>query len=618
MNEPQSHIYEFGEFRVDAAKRLLNRNNETIPLKPKVFDTLVYLVQHHGALVDKDDLMKAVWPHTIVEENNLNQTISALRRVFGETPGENRFIATVPGRGYSFVAEVKELAATEPVAQPPAKRYRGAQRLVFILVVVLIVVGLGFVSRFLNPPARPSGPTASAVHSRSIAVLPFKPLVADLRDESLELGMTDTLIVRLSNLSEITVRPIGSVRRFGGLEQDPVIAGRELGVETVLDGQIQKSGDRIRVTARLLSVGDGQQLWAQQFDEKFTDVFTLQDILSQKIVSALELKLSSEEQRQLTKRYTENAEAYQLYITGRFHWEKRTLESLNKAIEHFQQAIEKDANYALAYAGLADTYALLGVFHLSPKEAFPKSKEAALNALRIDERLAEAHAALGHIKVQFDYDWAGAEREYKLAIGLNPNYANARHFYGIYLLAMGRFDEGLASMKRARELEPFALFIHTNVAVAYYQARRYDEAIDEAKKVLDMNPNLDLARSLLGQAYLRKGMYEEAIGEFQKRKTPGTGGVGLGQAYALSGRRSEALKEIEKLKALMKERYIAPHTVALIYASLGDKDNALEWLEKAFEDRSTMMIWIKVDPPLDGLRHEPRFREIVKRMGLEP
>lgn len=636
VDEPQSRIYEFGDFRVDAGKRLLvSHDGEAIPLTPKVFDTLLYLVEHHGTVLDKDELMRAIWPHTAVEENNLNQSVSALRRVLGESPGENRYIATVPGHGYRFVADVKKAAEAEPITEressnAAAQSYQPADSrkssFLFILLAGIGIVGLGFAIYYLWPArtttvsTTPAGTMAipSTSQVRSIAVLPFKPLVADLRDESLEMGMADTLIIRLSNLREVRVRPISSVRRFSGLEQDPMAAGHELGVESVLDGQIQRWGDRIRVTARLISVGDGKQLWADQFDEKFTDVFTVQDLISEKVVSALALKLTGDEQMRLTKHYTKNAEAYRLYVNGRFYWEQRTGEGLKRAIEYFEQAIGKDPNYALAYAGLADSYALLGVFHLPPREAFPKAKEAALNALRIDDHLAEAHAALGHIKVQYEYDWADAEKEYRRAIDLNPNYANAHHFYAIYLTMMGRFDEGLDEINRAEELEPSSLFIHTNFGGILYQARRYDEAINQFKSVLEMNPNIDLAHSFLGYAYLQKGMYEQAIAEFQKRTTPATGSSGdLGQAYGLSGRRSEALKEIDKLQELSKQRYVAPYNLALIYTSLDDKDNALEWLEKAYEDRSTLLIWIKVDPRLDNLRSDARFKAVIKRMGLE-
>ena len=632
MNEPKTSIYEFGDFRVDATKRLLmSRNGEAIPLTPKVFDTLLYLVEHQGLVLDKNELMQAIWPHTVVEENNLNQSISALRRVLGERSGENRYIATVPSHGYVFVADVKKGAASDPIAEPESNAVARSDQssssrkrsLPLLLLAGLGIVGLVIGIYYLSPgqttsvSTSPAGSTAidSSLRVRSIAVLPFKPLVADPQDESLGMGMADTLIVRLSNLRGVTVRPISAVRKFGALEQDAGAAGHELDVESVLDGQFQKSGDRIRVTSRLTNASDGKQLWADQFDEKFADLFTLQDLISEKIVSALALKLTDEEQRTLTKRYTENLDAYQDYINGRFYWENRTPEGLNKAIEYFGKAIKKDPNYALAHAGLADSYALLGVLHLPPKEAFPKAKEATLNALRIDDSLAEAHTALGHIKVQYEYDWAGGEKEYRRAIDLNPNYANAHHFYALYLTAMGRFDEGIAEIKRAQELEPSSLFIHANAGAILYHARRYDEAISQLKRVLELNPNFDHARSILGCVYLQKGMDDEAIGEFEKRRTATIAHDDLGQAYGLSGRRSEALKEIAKLKESSKHRYVAPYSLVLIYNSLGDKDNALEWLAKAYEDRSTLLIWIRVEPRLDNLRSDPRFKAVLKRMG---
>ena len=646
VSQPVNRLYEFGPFRIETGKRVLLRHDVPVPLAPKAFDMLLVMVQHHGQVLDKDKLMDLLWPESDVEEANLPQNVSALRKALGESPNERGYILTIPGRGYKFAAEVEErneggadsadskagaglvvekyTQSTVVVQERPEGVWmrgrswlRTAKRGELVLLGASVFLLLALVGLYLKRSGDLQSPSFIAT-SKSIAVLPFKPLVADNRDESLEMGMADTLNFRMSSLRDVTVRPISSVRKFSGLEQDPVAAGRELGVESVLDGQIQRWGDRIRVTARLIGVGDGKQLWAGQFDEKFTDIFTVQDLISEKVISALALKLTAEEQRRLTKHYTENAEAYQLYVNGRFYWERRTPEGLQKAIEYFEQAIGKDQNYAVAYAGLADAYALLGVFHLPPKEAFPKSKEAALNALRIDDRLAEAHAALGHVNVQYEYDWAGAEREYKRAIELNPNYVNAHHFYALYLSMMGRFDEGIAEIKRAQELEPFSLFIHTNVGSILYQARRYDEAINQLKSVLEMDPNFALACSVLGHAYLQKGMHDQAIAEFQKRTTPATGRLGdLGQAYGLSGRRREALKEIDKLQELSKQRYVAPYNLALIYASLGDNDNALEWLERAYEDRSTMLIRIRVDPRLDKLRSEPRFKAVMRQMGLE-
>ena len=440
---------------------------------------------------------------------------------------------------------------------------------------------------------------AAGATVNSLAILPLDNIGGGDNTEYLSDGITESLINDLSQISSLRVLARSTVFRYKGRAADPLTVGHELGVEAVLTGRLEQRGETLVVQADLVKVADGSQLWGGRFNSRLSDILALQSELSREIAGKLRPRLTGEEKRRLAKDHTRNAVAYQLYLNGRFYSEKRTPEALNRAIEYFGDAIERDPNYGLSYAGLADAYSLLGVFHLPPKEAFPKAREAALNALRIDETLGEAHAALGHIKVQYEYDWSGAEREYLRAIELNPNYANAHHFYALYLAIMGRVDEGLAEIRRAQELEPFSLFIHANVGTILCQGRRYGEAINHLNRVLEMNPNLDHARGLLGFAYAQKGMYEQAIAEFQKRNAPVSGGSasgGLaepGATYALSGRRRDALKEIDKLLELSKQRYVAPLNLALIYAALGDKDSALEWLERAYQDRSTRLVWIK-------------------------
>jgi DNA-binding winged helix-turn-helix (wHTH) protein/TolB-like protein len=623
MTGPPSSIYEFGGFRIDAARRLVSREGDTVPLAAKAFDTLLYLVEHQGVVLDKEELMKAIWPHTVVEENNLNQSISALRRMFGESPGENRYIVTVPGRGYQFVATVTKVQISQagaelesPVpprsSQPPDAARRSSR---FFVVVAFCAMAFAVALYYIGTIRTTAVPTPQV---RSLAVLPFKPLTTDVRDESLALGMTDTLIVRLSKFGEMHVRPLSSVRRFAGLEQDAWAAGRELGVESVLDGQIQRADDRIRVSARLLNVADGRQLWAKQFEDRSTDVSALQDSISRQVIAALALPLTGEAERRLTRHDTEDAEAYRHYLNGRFYWEQRTQEGLTRAVESFGAAIARDQNYALAYAGLADAYSLLGVFHVPPKDVFPSAKQAALKALMIDDRLAEAHAALGHIKVQYEYDWVGAVREYEQAIALDSGYANVHLFYALCLTQLGRFDEGLAAIRRAQGLEPSSLFVQANAGQVLYQARRFEEAVTQLTQLLDVNPSLDLAHSLLGHAYLQQGRFEEAIGELRKQTLPNPGRLAdLGQAYALAGRRGEAFEELARLQALARDRYVAPYHLAVIHAGLGHTASALAALERAYVDRSTLLVWIKVDPRLDSLRAEPRFRVLLARMGLQ-
>ncbi len=393
MNEPKTHIYEFGDFRIDVGRRLLllRSDGESVPLTPKVFDTLLYLVEHSGAVLDKDALMAAIWPDIVVEENNLSQNIYTLRRVLGESRGEHRYIMTVPGRGYRFVADVKTLPGEngreeaeitesrvekfEKSGAPPAEITKKGKNKIWLVAAGVFVAGLSFLGFYLWRAQTKPAPDAPI---KTIAVMPFKPLVAENRNEALQLGMADTLIARLSNSEKIVVRPITSVRRYGGLEQDSLAAGRELGVDSVLDGSIQTWGDRIRISARLVSVGDGKQLWAGQFDEKFTDIFAVQDSISERVAAALVPRLSGEERRRLTKHDTENLEAYQLYLKGRFHAAKLTLPETKKAISYFQQAIEIDPTYALAYARLANAYRQLTLTSDVPSsEAMTKAKAAA-------------------------------------------------------------------------------------------------------------------------------------------------------------------------------------------------------------------------------------------------
>jgi len=632
MNEAKSYIYRFGDFSVDAAKRLLvSRDGEAIPLTPKAFDTLLYLVEHPGTVLDKDELMQAIWPHTVVEENNLNQSISALRRALGESPAENRYITTVPGRGYCFVADVKKAAAVELIADNdslnaaslPSRRIDSHKsRLLIILFCAMGVAGLGFSIYYFWPVVKTATSTAPDIATpiepimpfRSIAVLPFKPLVVDQRDESLEIGMADTLIVRLSNLRELIVRPFSAVRKFSGLEQDALAAGRELRVEAVLDGQVQRWGDRISVTARLTRVGDGNQLWAGQFNEKSTNTFAVQN-LSEKVTSALVLELTGEELS--TKRHTENPEAYKLYMRGRFYLSKRAPDDLQKSIAQFQQSIALDPNYAVAYAGLADAYALLANTGASARELMPLAREAALKALSLDNDLAEAHAALAQILIYYDYNFVGAEREHKRAIALNPNYAPAHQWYSELLTALSRHEEAFAEMRRALEIDPTSLIINRQYGVSLLFARQYDEAIAQLKKTIEMDADFAPAHSTLSLAYQLKGNYAESVEKLAKYEEL----TGNQQSAALA-RESFARGGWQGfLRAMTGEHQPSnwtPYKVATFHAVLGEKDKAFAELNKSYQEHETILGLLKVDPRFDSLRADPRFGEALRRIGLAP
>ena len=618
-------LYEFGPFRLDTHERILLRDGKRIPLKPKVYDTLLVLIRNSGRVLEKQELMKEVWPNTFVEENNLTGNIFALRRAFGEY----EYIETIPRRGYRFTAEIKELKVEAPPApdlansnlfSPLREQRTGLWRTMLVpgliaLTALAVVAGVILYRRV--PRAEEAATNSSAV--KSIAVLPFKPLGEQSGDEILSLGMADALITRLSNLQQLVVRPSSSVLRYAAADQDPLEAGRQQKVDAVLDGTIQRTAERVRVTVQLLKVQDGKQLWADKFDEEFTDIFALQDVISERVTTALAVQLTGSEQKRLTKRYTENAEAYQLYLKGRYFWNKRTAESLHKGIEYFTDAIAKDSQYALAHAGLADSYIILGNFGLlPPNEAYPKAKLAAEEALKFDPDLVEAQVSLAFVKSLFERDWPGAEAAFKRAIELNPNYGPAHQWYGVSLAGAGRLDEAVAELKRAQQVDPQSLTISAVVGWMLYLARDYDQAIDQVKTVLEMDANFALAHRYLGLIYEQKGMYAEAISEFQQAESlsgarPLDSGA-LAHAYAIAGKSAEARQILTKVIERSPRVYFPSYDIALIYLGLGEKDLAFDWLEKAFQERSPWLIHLNVDPRFDPVRSDPRFRELVRRL----
>jgi serine/threonine-protein kinase len=544
-------------------------------------------------------------PELIVELRQVVAEAGGLDHLFKSSDIPRGVVPLVPPRRRGLLG-----AFNRRIKSPAAKA--------FLAIGALILVGLALAIYFSRREQRPP---ATAI--QSIAVLPFRPLLAEGRDEALELGMADTLIARLSNLREINVRPISAVRKYVGLEQDAVAAGREQKVDAVLDGNIQKSGDRVRVRVRLLSVVDGRQLWMEEFDEKFTDIFSVQDSVSRKVSGALELTLTGEEKELLTKRHTNDIEAYQLYLLGRYHLNRLTDEGFWKALDYFQGAIKKDPNYAQAHAGMADAYNSLSGFNvLPPKEGFPKGKQAAEEALRLDERLAEAHIALANVKLFHDWNWAEAEGEFKRALQLNPGSSDAHQMYAYYLAAMGRFDEAVREMERARELDPLSVVKIVGIGEVFHLARRFDEAASQYRKALEMDPNFGFAHWALGRALTGKGMYDEAIAAFQKA-IPLSGDspdepAELARAYALAGRRREALKIIDELKRQSERKYVAPTSIATIYGALGDREQAFAWLERARVERDSLLVLLKVEPMFDSLRPDPRFISLLHRVGLEP
>jgi len=457
-----------------------------------------------------------------------------------------------------------------------------------------------------------------------VAVLPFENMSGDPENEYLSDGIAESLINSLSQLPNLKVMSRDSAFRYKGRDTDAQTVGRELGVRAVFKGRVTQRGDNLTISGELIDASDNSQIWGQQYNRRMPDLLALQEEIATEIADVLRMRLTGEQQRRMTKRYTENSEAYQLYLKGRFWWNKRTEEGFTKAIEFFQQAIEKDPTYALAYSGLADVYAVPASWGLvPPEEAYPKARAAALKALDLDESLAEAHTSLAGIKQQYDWDWQGAEREFKRAIELNPGYATAHQWYGQLLLPRGRMDEALAEIKRAQELDPLSLIINLVMGMTLVHARQYDDAIEQYRKAIELDPDWPPARYELGLAYGLKGVYQEAIAEMERALTISPDNVealhSLGYVYAIAGRKVEALKVLERLIGLSQQKYVPPFSRALIYTGLGDEDQAMQWLERVYEERSPYLSYLGFNehPVWDPLRGDPRFQDLLRRMGLQ-
>jgi DNA-binding winged helix-turn-helix (wHTH) protein/TolB-like protein/Tfp pilus assembly protein PilF len=641
MNERQRPLYRFGPFSLDPKERVLSREGEPVPLTPKVFDALLALVESSGQLIKKEVLINRLWPDAIVEERGLTQNIFLLRKALGDNGGETKYIETVPKHGYRFIAEVTlcldeqtglivqrriraslslqeatETAAAEPQASPGRWRKRRLQIALASLAIAATFVGLA--AGYWSGADR-AGRGAAAPQIKSLAVLPFKVLGED-DDKYLAVGIADVLITRLGKFKQLSVRPTSAILRYEATNPDPVKVAREQVVDAVLEGSIHKMGDRVRVTVRLVSARDGTYIWAEQLDEKAGDNLAVEDVIFRHIIKGLALTLDPEQKQRLARSYTHNAEAHRLYILGRHFFSKRDGEGTRKAITYFKQAIELDPAYALAYAGLADTYAFLGSAYfdaLPPKEDMPKAKAAATRALELDETLAEAHCALAYVLGWFDHDWPGAERELKRSLELNPNYATAHQRYGWYLLARGQLDAALEEMKRAQELDPLSPPININIGAFLYHQRRYDEALAQFESVVELAPDFGWNHAYLGMAYLQKGDYAGAISELRQEKIPWEQSVWvLAVVYARSGRPKEARKILSRFHEFAQRRYVSPTAFILIYAALGDKDQAFAWLERAYEERDWDLGLLNVDPKLDSLRSDPRFANLLNRVGF--
>jgi DNA-binding winged helix-turn-helix (wHTH) protein/TolB-like protein/Flp pilus assembly protein TadD len=656
MAEQTSQFYEFGRFRVKVDERVLLRGDELVPLTPKAFDILLTLLENDGRIVNKDALMKKVWPNTFVEEGNLTQNVSLLRKALGESANGPQFIETVPRRGYRFVAPVNHVQRngqdsylesatgaqqierthfknTETTTlSPQQSKSNGAveastlnvgrwtllsRRLPAVVLTLAAVLVTGVGIAYLSGRDK-AGASAAAI--QSIAVLPFVDDSPGADAEFLDDEIAESLVNSLTKLPKLRVVPRSVMVTYKGRNIDPRKVGEELNVRAVVTGRVHRHGDTISIQADLIDLDSVSQIWGQHYDRKLADILLVQEEISRDIFENLRLKLNVEEQKQL--------EAYRLYLKGRNSWNKRTPEGLRQGIDYFQQAINADPNYAAAYAGLADCYNMQVIYGVhKPKDGFPKAKEAAVKALEIDETLAEAHTSLAFIKFRWDRDRVEAEREFQLAIKHKPTYAPAHQWYSSYLVALERFDEATAEAKRTSELEPLSFIASSHLGWILYLSGRNDEAIAQCRKILSLDPNSFPARRYLGLAYEQKGMYPQAIEEFQKGvKLSGSPLILalLGHAYAASGKTAEArqvlndLRDLSESREAESRRYVSPYTVAAIHTALGDKDQAFKWLEQAYEERDVWLMNLKVDPVFAKLRSDKRFQDLLTRTGLRP
>lgn len=604
-------LYTFGPFRVDPVERVLLRDGEPVALQPKLFDTLLALVERSGHVVAKGELMETIWPDAFVEEGNLASNVSLLRKVLGENQNGKPYIETIARRGYRFSAEIRRVPHS---GVNVVLRRRSRAR--------LITTTEEITDEELEAAETQSLPEVGAA-GKAVAILPFITLGVEPHEEYLGLGLADALITQLANTKQMIVRPTSAIKMYAGMSEDSASVGRQLRVGAVLEGSLQRAGERLRVTVRFINTRDGAVLWAEKFNFNFTDIFEVQDEIAERVVNSMMLNLSNEERARLMKRYTENAEAYSAYLKGRYFWNRRTVEGFRKAVDFFSRAIEIDPSYALAYSGLADVYNLLLIWGeaSSPRETCLRGEAAALKALSIDPLLSEAHASLGYNMI-CQWRWREAEAALTRSIELNPNYASARSWYANYLKSVDRFDEAIAEVKVALRLDPLSPMIKTTFGANYMFAGQYVPAIEQLRQVLDFDPNFVPALTCLGMVYGWQGRHEEAIAcarrVFELAEGHETAAGLLAARYAMAGRRDEALRLLTELEDAAKSNYGLTYSIASVYSCLNEKEQALAWLERAYADHNSLLNDLKVDKEFSNLYSDPRFQDLVRRIGLNP
>lgn len=652
--EAPARVVRFGLFEVDLDCNELRKKGLRLKLQDQPLNLLKILLEQPGTLVTRDELRHRLWkPGTFVEfDHSLNTAMMRLREVLGDPSDNPMFIETVPRKGYRFIAPVHEaeteqpkqgqvqlpltifdsageIEANLPVVFPkseatnvlPIRETRPVSltgAIAIGLVVVLFVVAPLFLFRrslgFVAPDSQ---------QITSIAVLPMENLSGDSSQDYFADGMTDELIASLARISSLRVVSRTTAMDYKGSHESLEKIAHDLHVDAIVEGTVLRSGDRVRITAELVQVSTDRHLWADTYESQLGDILALQNQVAAAIVSQVRIKLTPQDKETLAAARPINSGAFEDYLKGRYYWGKRSEDALDKAIHYFQSATEKDPNYALAYAGLADCYGILGaaiVGTIPTSEVAPKAEAAAKKAVGLDPMLAETQTALATVQFNDDWNWKAAEAGFRRAIQLNPSYSTAHQRYSLYLMAMGRTEESLAEMNRARSLDPLSPSMNFSLGWRLYMARRYDEAIAQLLNTIEMDPTYLLAHIVLGQSYEQKGQYSEAIVELQKADSmaPNSPPVlaALGHAYAVAGKRVEALQLLDELKSQRSREYVSPFYLAFIYAGLNDHEQAIAWLEKSYDDRSNNTIFLNVVPQFDDLRSELRFQNLLHRIGL--
>jgi DNA-binding winged helix-turn-helix (wHTH) protein/TolB-like protein/Tfp pilus assembly protein PilF len=606
----------FENFELDPGRRQLSRNGQPLPLNAKAFDLLVFLTDNPGRTVSKEEILDSIWKDQFVEESNLAVQVSAIRKALGDSASEPRFLATIPGTGYQFIAEISKssLAASEkdladadapPVSIPDRRKISLPAMLVLLFVAIVAAV---FAWSYLG---------GRDAEIRSIAVLPFEQKGAD--PEFLGDGLAESVIFSLSRLPDLKVLASGSSFRYRTEKPDAVSIGRDLGVQAILSGRVVQSGDTVSVTAQLVSTADNSVLWGDQLSRKLSDIDQLQNDIAQAITGKLRKKLTGAEAKTIGSSQTENSEAYTLYLIGRHHMNRLTDDGFMKGRDSFMQAIEKDPNYALAHAALADSYNMLcGWGSIAPDECFPLARAAALRSLEIDGALAEGHAALGLVKMSYDFDWSGAEADLKRAVELNPNLLNPHQYLSLLYVVQNRFDEAGASIGRARELDPLSILNIIMLGNVSYFQRQPDRAIEAYRQAIDMDANSGLGRWSLGNAYLLANRLDDAIAEYRKAVVLSGDSpderISLAYAHAVRGNTDEARKIVQELND--RGSHVPPSLIASIHGVLGERDKAFELLEEAVRRKDSTLLFLAVDPMFDPLRSDTRFPILLKRLGF--